>query len=298
MGPKKQEERKSSQTKLDKHLEQSCDNVETGLAEEINRKLDKLASKEFIEKKFKEVITEKILNEAIEQLKKELFEQVQKEVCKVQQLCKETQSRMADTENEVETLKSQISDQKVEVDRICEEERRIKEENRKLKDLLREREHQMWTQGMELNDLEQYSRRNNLRVYGVDDRNFHETPEETAQKLVSLFRDKLELDISAKDIDIAHRLGKFSPTSNRPIVCRMVARTNTLKIIRERRKCKGSRVIIREDLTRRNAKLLEKVSALDFVKSAWSDNGKIVAMLQNGSKTTVDHKTDLSRLNH
>ena len=297
MGPKKQtEDRKNSQSKIDKHFEHGAESIEAGLAEEINKKLDLLASKDFIEQKFKEVITEKILSEAIDKLKKELFEHVKSEVNKVQQVYSDIQARMVETESDMEIIKSKVADQKVEIDKLCDEEARMKLENKKLKDLLREREHQMWVQGVEVNDLEQYSRRNNLRIYGVDDRNLREAPEETAQKLIALFRDKLELDITTKDIDIAHRMGKFSPTANRPIVCRMVARTNTLKVMHARRKCKGSQIIIREDLTRRNIKLLERVSALNCVKSAWSDNGKIVAMLQSGAKRNVDHKTDLSRL--
>lgn len=301
MGPKKQEDRRTSQSKLEKHFEASVGALGSGdaaLAEEINKKLDKLASTEFIEAKFREVITEKVLNEAIGQLKRELFEHVRREVGKIQQLYTEMKSRVAEAEKEVEVMKSQVSDQRAEIDKICEEEARIQVECRKVKDLLKEREQQMWAQGMELNDIEQYSRRNNLRIYGIDDRNFRETPEETAQKLVSLFHDKLDLDLSVKDIDIAHRMGRFSQTANRPIVCRMVQRVNALKVMRARRKCKGTRVIIREDLTRRNAKLLEKVTALECVKTAWSDNGKVVVMLQNGSKKKVDHNTDLSRLDH
>ena len=74
------------------------------------------------------------------------------------------------------------------------------------------------------NDLEQYTRSNNIRIYGIDDRNKDETAEETTGIVIKFCSDKLGIDLRDKDIDIAHRLEKFQTDGNRPVICRFVTR--------------------------------------------------------------------------
>jgi hypothetical protein len=66
-----------------------------------------------------------------------------------------------------------------------------------------------------------------------------------------------------------------------------------LEVLRARRALKGSSYVIREDLTHTNAKLLESVSNHDKVKTAWSDEGRIVVLLKNNRKFTVRQLGDL-----
>lgn len=44
----------------------------------------------------------------------------------------------------------------------------------------------------------------------------------------------------------------------------------------------------------RIAKLLEKTSRHESVQAAWTDDGKILALLKNNIKIVVDYKTDLN----
>ena len=146
---------------------------------------------------------------------------------------------------------------------------------------------------MHINDIEQYTRRNNIRIYGVDDRNRDETAEETVGEVLKLLDRELNLSLHPRDINIAHRIGQFQKDGNRVIICSFVSRINRNEVIRRRKLLKGKAQVIREDLTRKNAKLLEEVSDVSNVSSAWSDQGKIIAKLDTNDKMLVTLATDL-----
>ena len=144
-----------------------------------------------------------------------------------------------------------------------------------------------------VNDLAQYSRRNNIRIYGINDRKKNETAEETTSLVIKFLKDKLDIDAHVRDIDIAHRLGQFREDGNRVIICRFMSRTLRNDVMKNRKMLKGSAMVIREDLTFKNAKLLEEASAVSNVKAAWSDQGKVLVLLDSDKKMQVILDTDL-----
>ena len=103
------------------------------------------------------------------------------------------------------------------------------------------------------------------------------------------------MSISSRDVDTAHRLGPIRQDGNRPVIFKFVSRVTKHAVIRSRKKLKGSATIIREDLTLKNAKLLETVSRKEEVQSAWSDEGRVIALLQNGRKVRVGLDVNLNR---
>ena len=56
-----------------------------------------------------------------------------------------------------------------------------------------------------------------------------------------------------------------------------MSRTLRNDVMKNRKMLKGSELVIREDLTLKNAKLLEDASAVPNVKAAWSDQGKVLS---------------------
>ena len=152
---------------------------------------------------------------------------------------------------------------------------------------------------IQMNDLEQYTRSNNIRIYGLDDRNKEKTAEETTRVVLNFLSNKLDIDLRDSDIDIAHRLGKFLKEGNRPVICRFASRLNKMRVMKNRRLLKRSVYVIKEDLTYKKQKLLQYVSEVENVKTAWSDQGKIIALLEaeegeESPKVMVTLKTDLS----
>ncbi|KAI4458373.1 l1 transposable element-related [Holotrichia oblita] len=96
-----------------------------------------------------------------------------------------------------------------------------------------------------LDEQEQYSRRNNIRIYGVPEI----THENTCEVFVNLCREKLKINITNSDIDCCHRLAGKEGT-NKPIIVRFVRRDVKNKVFNDKRKLKGTRIVITEDLTR------------------------------------------------
>lgn len=125
-------------------------------------------------------------------------------------------------------------------------------------------------------DLEQYTRLNSLRIFGVP-----EIKGESTDEVVSkLCKDKLGLDISPALIDCSHRLpGRESQF--RPIIVTFVSR-NTKKLVYNNKKLlKGSKIVIKEDLTNRRFQLLKMAAEKYGFKNAWSYEGKILVKVAN-----------------
>ncbi|XP_022903943.2 uncharacterized protein [Onthophagus taurus] len=129
--------------------------------------------------------------------------------------------------------------------------------------------------------LEQYGRRNNLRLFGVK-----ETPEENTDLVVlNIFKSYLgeELDISA--IQRSHRIGKIKEKYNRAIIIKFSSYRVRSKIYSLKSQLKGTRVVIKEDLTRARADMVKELVD-DYGKGrVWTMDGIIYA---KNDKGTID----------
>lgn len=127
--------------------------------------------------------------------------------------------------------------------------------------------------------LEQYSRRNSLRIYGIP----KNTNENTDEIVINLCRDKFNINISTDMIDCSYRLpGKEGAHS--PIIVKFVS-WNTKKLIyANKKKLKGSKILIKEDLTKKHAQLFTSACSLYSNKNVWTYNGKIFVKCNNSIK--------------
>ena len=142
----------------------------------------------------------------------------------------------------------------------------------------------------QINELEQYSRRNCVRITGVKEEN-HES---CSQLVTNIATRKLETEITPTDIDRAHRLGpKRTDGKERAMIVKFTTYDARTRFIRARRKLKGSSIVIREDLTKANQELLLKVKGHQTVKSAWSHDGRIIALI---AKDGREYRKRISKL--
>lgn len=149
-----------------------------------------------------------------------------------------------------------------------------------------------------LDHLEQYSRRNNIRILGVKT-----TPGENTDDIVRDVAHRIGITISAGDIDRSHRLHRPGNTPERsqgsyanatrtgntappPIIVKFTSYQPKFQMIKNRRKLKGSGIVVVEDLTRKNANLLFQTSRKANVKASWSLDGRVYALV----KTTEGHE--------
>ncbi|KAI4455672.1 l1 transposable element-related [Holotrichia oblita] len=145
-----------------------------------------------------------------------------------------------------------------------------------------------------LDEQEQYSRRNNIRIYGVPEI----THENTCEVFVNLCREKLKINITNSDIDCCHRLAGKEGT-NKPIIVRFVRRDVKNKVFNDKRKLKGTRIVITEDLTRVRISRVKILAKYLNSKNVFTSNG-IILVKYNGKiiklKSMVDYKNLLSKL--
>ena len=124
-------------------------------------------------------------------------------------------------------------------------------------------------------ELEDRSRRNNLRIDGITEKE-NETWDECEQEVQSLIKDKLGI---AENIVIerAHRIKKKGNSENpgkpRTIVCRFLNYKDKTNILKNAKKLKGKNIFINEDFSHETMELRKEL--WEKVKKKHREEGKI-----------------------
>ena len=128
----------------------------------------------------------------------------------------------------------------------------------------------------EVDDLEQYTRKTNVRIYGVA-----EQPEENTDNLaVHFFKSELNVHVASNDISRSHRVGKKSGAKPRPIIVRLTKHNTKVAVMSRRRVLKEHKrpFNLQEDLTinrREILKYLNKDIEEGIVSKVWTVDGVI-----------------------
>ena len=127
-------------------------------------------------------------------------------------------------------------------------------------------------------DQEQYSRRNNIRVFGIEEKR----GENTDQEIINL-AERLGLGLTTSDIDRSHRTGRPNPTNQqthggmkdgklrpRPILVKFTSYRQRHAMISRRKQLKKTGVSISEDLSKFKLNLLHSAGKHPAVDQAWA----------------------------
>ena len=124
--------------------------------------------------------------------------------------------------------------------------------------------------------LEQYTRRENIRIFGVQS--------ETGESSDSVEKKALEVmkatgaSVSSNDIAACHRVGR-PKNGSQPIIVRFVSRKKRAEVMRNKRHLKDQRqqkkTFITDDLTGHRLKLFHYVKDLNQIEKVWTVDGKI-----------------------
>ena len=93
-------------------------------------------------------------------------------------------------------------------------------------------------------ELEDRSRRNNIRIDGIKEHN-KESWEECERRVHSMLKERL--DIENVEIERAHRGGRKSRSKPRTIVCKLLRFKDKQNILRKAKLLKGTNIFINED---------------------------------------------------
>ena len=123
----------------------------------------------------------------------------------------------------------------------------------------------------EVDDLSQYTRRTNLLFHGIE-----ETDNEKSDDIeLDIVNNTMNLGLSLDDISRSHRLGKKVPDRTRPIIARFITYRKRKSVFDAKKKLKGKRVVVTENLTSSRYDLYKKCKDAFDQKNVWTLDGRI-----------------------
>lgn len=140
--------------------------------------------------------------------------------------------------------------------------------------------------------LEQYTRRDNLRIFGIEEE--EDEDEDILEAKVIEVAGDIGVKLKADDISVVHRLGRVGDRS-RPVIVRFCHRKKRNEVIKNKKKLKQrqKKIYINEDLTPLRSTLLKMTKEQAGVKNVTTRDGRILAWLTDGGRpvviTTPDH---------
>ena len=139
-----------------------------------------------------------------------------------------------------------------------------------------------------VDDLEQYSRRQCLRIFGVEEKEGEDT-----DKIVMEVAEKVGATVVIEDIDRSHRVGVKRNDRPRPVIVKFVSYRKRSEVFVNKRKLKGTGVTVREDLTKSRYNVLQEAIKKHGYQNVWTMDGAIIVK----SGDTKRRVTSLAQLN-
>ena len=171
----------------------------------------------------------------------------------------------------------------------------LQNQNLALRNELEEVKKSVKEQGSAFRDLEQYGRRDNIKVYNLAERrngNRGETAEETARAVADMIARDLNYRVSPSDISIAHRLGTKEPGKERSVIVRFVSRTVRNEVVRRRRALKGKRVVIADDLSPFFQGVFSSLREIMGKNNVWSSGNQLFVKTTEGVRKVTGANFD------
>ena len=170
----------------------------------------------------------------------------------------------------------------------------VMDELRSARSLLREKETIIEGLEQKVDQLEQYTRRNSLRISGLPE----EEDEDCYEKVLSTLNTKLSLSppLSIDHIDCLHRTGKSHPNKPRQVIVKFTSYQHRRRVMAQRRQLRGTNLYVNEDLTRkrnalywsaRNAKRQQRI------RDAWTYDGRVMIKTHSGHTHEIHHEHDI-----
>ena len=283
-------------------IDTSLNNSECSTPQNKNKTEDKNLTKTQRKKKLKLEEKEKELNlnmsSSTDKQLKEITEQLRKltenDNSFIKKIIRETileltESIIAPAIKQIEVLEGTMHDTVLANDKLKTEIVTLKETLDKKQTKINELQNNIKNETVKRSELinkhEQYSRVNNIRIIGLAEDIESETSHQTADKVLKMINNKLNINMPYHEIDIAHRLGTFKQGSNRRVIVRFVRRQAKSNIMSVKKKLKGSGLSMFDDLTPLNSKVLASTrkKRTDEVDQSWYAKGNIFVKWKHDS---------------
>ena len=152
----------------------------------------------------------------------------------------------------------------------------------------------------QLDDLEQYTRRTNIRIYGIPESNVENADprEDTDNLAMNFVKEELGVDLKPEDISRSHRVGKrFSKP--KPIIVRLSRHNKKVEILQKRRVLKQNErpYNVQEDLSQARRDILKYLSKdipLNIIDKVWTVDG-VICMRPSQHTSTTERCTTMAK---
>ena len=147
-----------------------------------------------------------------------------------------------------------------------------------------------------IDNLEQYTRRNSIRVSGLPER----IDENTNTTIIRMAAEKLQVRLEERDIDRSHRLGrKMDDGRPREIIVKLVSHDTKVNILKSGKRLRGTNIYMNEDMTKYRSSLAFEARQLKRDKQiadTWTRDGHILIKNKAGNIKSISTKQELSLL--
>ena len=133
------------------------------------------------------------------------------------------------------------------------------------------KDHEIVALERHVDDLEQYSWRQCLRIFGVEEKDGEDT-----DKIVMEVEEKIGVTVQLTDIDKSHRVRVKRGDRPNPLIDKFVSYRNRNEFFLNKRKLKNPGVTIREDLTKVRYDLLQEAIKKHGFQNVWKVDGAVI----------------------
>ncbi|KAK4871850.1 hypothetical protein RN001_015974 [Aquatica leii] len=138
----------------------------------------------------------------------------------------------------------------------------------------------------ELDKAQQYSRRTNIRIFGLDE----VAGENIEACVINAMKDKV--NVTSDMIDRCHRIGRLNKNKPRAIIVKFVNYKYKEIVFKNKKLFKGTKIIITEDLTKNRYDLFKSAREKYGIKNVWTYDG-IIKVNTSKSIISIKEKNDL-----
>lgn len=135
---------------------------------------------------------------------------------------------------------------------------------------------------------EQYARRKSLRIYGLQDIE----GKDLKQTVVEKVGQRIGVKFSVDDLEMCYRTGKNQERGKRGIIVRFSTLRLKRNVYRNKSALKGTKLVVREDLTDGTMELVKESITRFGSKKVWTNEGSVfVKTGDNGVHKIYDMQT-------
>lgn len=190
-----------------------------------------------------------------------------------------------------EKFKEKTAELNQRLDMITYENVELKEQVDKLTETVTECEKMTKFAIQKSNTNEQYSRKNNVKVMGVVEKE-NETELTLTREVIEILESKAQVTIEESKIMALHRIpGKIG--MNKPVLIKLINNSEKTKIMKKRKEMKRAGFRLVDDVTKSNTTLINTLSQHEKIESAWYFNGSVYAKTIEGRRHKFDISSDI-----